>query len=67
MVTFPIQPELGMLRFLTNFTLDEDGATMVEYGLMVALIAVVLIGVVTLVGKSLSTMFGKVNTAISGT
>ena len=44
---------------------DERGATAVEYGLMVALIAVVIIGVVTLLGTSISTMFQSVVTAIS--
>jgi pilus assembly protein Flp/PilA len=66
----PLSPSfLGaiMSNFIKNFVKDEDGATMVEYGLMVALIAVVLIAVVTLVGKSLSTMFNNVNTAIGGT
>ena len=38
----------------------DEGATMVEYGLMVALIAVVCIAAVTLVGSSLSTLFGGV-------
>jgi pilus assembly protein Flp/PilA len=33
-----------------SFVRDEDGATMIEYGLMVALIAVVCIGAVTLLG-----------------
>jgi pilus assembly protein Flp/PilA len=56
-----------MSNFISKFVKDEDGATMVEYGLMVALIAVVLIAVVTLVGKSLSTMFNNVNSAIGGT
>ena len=37
---------------------------MVEYGLMVALIAVVCIAAVTLVGSSLSTLFGGVSTNI---
>ena len=36
---------------------DEEGATAVEYGLMVALIAVVIIGAVALIGTNLSTMF----------
>ena len=35
----------------------EEGATMVEYGLMVALIAVVCVVAVTLVGTNLSTLF----------
>ena len=57
-----------MKRFsdcLTRFVREEDGATMVEYGLMVALIAVVCIAAVTLVGTSLSTLFGGVSTNIS--
>ena len=44
---------------------DEDGATMVEYGLMVALIAVVCIAAVTLVGSSLATLFGGVSTNVT--
>jgi pilus assembly protein Flp/PilA len=57
--------EKDMSSFIKKFVKDEDGATMVEYGLMVALIAVVLIAVVTLVGQSLSGMFNDVNTAIT--
>ena len=38
----------------------EHGATAVEYGLMVALIAVVIIGAVTLLGNKLSTTFNNV-------
>ena len=36
-----------MIKKLINFFKDEEGATMVEYGLMVALIAVVCIVAVT--------------------
>lgn len=39
---------------------DDRGATAVEYGLMVALIAVVIIGAVILLGDNLSAMFGGV-------
>jgi pilus assembly protein Flp/PilA len=35
----------------------EDGATAVEYGLMVALIAIVIVGAVTLFGVSLRSSF----------
>ena len=35
----------------------DRGATAVEYGLMVALIAVVIIGAVTLLGQQLSSLF----------
>jgi pilus assembly protein Flp/PilA len=38
---------------------DEKGATAVEYGIMVALIAVVIIVAVTLLGGTLTSMFGK--------
>ena len=43
---------------------NEDGATAVEYGLMVALIAAVIIGVVTLLGGDVSGAFQKVVDAI---
>ena len=49
---------------IKNFFKDESGATAVEYGLMVALIAAVIIGVVTTLGNSLVAKFTEVNTAI---
>ena len=44
---------------VTSFLSDrrDRGATAVEYGLMVALIAVVIIGAVTLLGRQLSSLF----------
>ena len=42
----------------------ERGATAVEYGLMVALIAVVIIAAVSLLGNNLSTTFNNVATKI---
>ena len=42
----------------------ECGATAVEYGLMVALIAVVIIAAVTLLGNNLSTTFNNVASQI---
>ena len=42
-----------MIMKLINFFKDEEGATMVEYGLMVALIAVVCIAAITLIGTNL--------------
>jgi pilus assembly protein Flp/PilA len=54
---------------LTNtakkFFQGEEGATMVEYGLMLALIAVVCVTAVGLIGTTLNTKFGAVNTAIN--
>jgi pilus assembly protein Flp/PilA len=42
----------------------ERGATAVEYGIMVALIAAVIITVVTTLGGNLSSMFARVATKI---
>jgi pilus assembly protein Flp/PilA len=50
-----------MSKFVTRFMKDESGATAIEYGLIVALIAVVIITAVTAVGTSLSTQFNTIN------
>jgi len=42
---------------IRNFLKNEDGATAIEYGLIAALIAVVIITGVTAVGTTLSTTF----------
>lgn len=39
---------------------EEKGATAVEYGLMVALIAIVIIGAVSLLGNNLSALFAEI-------
>jgi len=43
---------------------EEGGATAVEYALMVALIAVVIIAAVAFIGKSASTQFHSVGTCV---
>jgi pilus assembly protein Flp/PilA len=45
-------------------TRDDRGATAVEYGLMVALIAIVIIVAVSVLGTNLSTLFGNVATSV---
>ena len=45
---------------------EERGASAVEYGLLVALIAVVIITAVTAIGTNLDTTFTDVGNAISG-
>jgi len=42
----------------------DRGATAVEYGLMVALIAAAIVAIVTTVGTNLTTQFGKVANAL---
>ena len=43
---------------------DDRGATAVEYGLMVALIAIVIIAAVTVLGTNLSSLFQRVAVAV---
>ena len=43
---------------------SDDGATAVEYGLIVALIAVAIIGAVTLLGTNISDLFNKAAASI---
>ena len=45
---------------LRKLFVREDGATMVEYGLMVALIAVVCIAAVTLLGTQIQAVFTSI-------
>ena len=49
-----------MKNLVSRFVSDESGVTAIEYGLIAALIAVVIIGAVTTVGKNLSTTFNSV-------
>ena len=53
-----------MNNIFTRFVRDESGATAIEYGLIAALIAVVIIGAVTAVGTKLSTTFSTVSTSL---
>ena len=45
------------LAVLRRFLKDEEGIAVTEYGLLVALVAVLLIGVVTVFGSSISSWF----------
>ncbi len=47
-----------------RFGTDERGASLVEYALLVALIAVVCIAAVTVLGKNASSKFDSVGTSI---
>lgn len=50
---------------LIRFFRDEEGATAVEYGLMVALIAAVIVAVVTTLGTEIKAAFTTVSNAIA--
>jgi pilus assembly protein Flp/PilA len=53
-----------MSKFVTRFLKDEAGATAIEYGLIAALVAVVLVVALGAMGTKLSGTFDKVNTAL---
>ena len=53
-----------MNRSVKQFLRDESGATAIEYGLIAALIAVVIITAVTAVGTNLSGTFKTVASSV---
>jgi len=56
-----------MIERIKGLFKDEEGATMVEYALMVALIAVVCIAVVTTLGSGANTKFKTASDKLSAT
>lgn len=56
-----------MSKFVSRFMKNESGATAIEYGLIAALIAVVLVAVMGTLGSGLTTAFGKIEDELSGT
>ncbi len=60
-----------MLRLWTayqsRFMKDEEGASMVEYALLVALIAVVVIAAALFLGGAISTKFEEVGSTVAAT
>ncbi len=53
-----------MNNLFARFVRDESGATAIEYGLIAALIAVVIIGAVQVVGTGLKTTFSTVGGSV---
>lgn len=54
-----------IVNFAKSLWKDEDGATAIEYGLLAALIAVVIIGAVSTLGGTLNKTFVRVNSQIT--
>lgn len=46
---------------IKSFFKDESGQAMTEYGLIIALVAIAVIGALTLVGTNLSNKFATIN------
>ena len=53
-----------LITTIRKFHNHEAGATMVEYGLMVALIAVVCLAAVTLLGTNINAIFNQIAAAV---
>jgi pilus assembly protein Flp/PilA len=53
--------EVKLQKFLSRFVKDESGAALVEYGILVGLIAVVCIAAVTLLGTTIQGVFNTIN------
>lgn len=53
-----------MVKQILNFLKDEEGASAVEYGLIVGLIAVAVVAVLLSMGGGLNTLFTRVDTNI---
>ena len=54
-----------MTSFAKRFLKNESGATAVEYGLIAALIGVVIIGGATILGQALSGKFTSIGTTVT--
>ncbi|MDO8048389.1 MULTISPECIES: Flp family type IVb pilin [unclassified Janthinobacterium] len=53
------------MNLIKNFIREEDGVTAIEYGLIAALIAVVIIAAVTIVGTQLKKTFSTIGTKLT--
>ena len=56
---------MQIIQSLKHFAQDEEGVTAIEYGLIAALIAVVIIAAVRLVGTNLDAVFDRVALELS--
>jgi pilus assembly protein Flp/PilA len=56
-----------LTAMIQQFLAEEDGATMIEYGLLAALIALVVAAAVVTVGTALQDRFTEVHDCVEGT
>lgn len=55
------------MNIFARFAQDESGATAIEYGLIAALISVVIIAAVSALGGTLNGVFDSINVELGGT
>ncbi len=53
------------VSLIVQFLKDDEGATALEYGLLAALIAAVIIGAVTTLGQVVSNTFNNISSSMS--
>lgn len=53
------------MNVIKNFLRDESGAAAVEYGMLVALIAAVIVTTVALLGTDIKSAFQRITTALA--
>ncbi|MBM9603832.1 Flp family type IVb pilin [Desulfopila inferna] len=56
----------SILTLIKNFLVEEDGVTAIEYGLIAALIAVVIITILGTTGDALVTIFTTISDELTG-
>jgi pilus assembly protein Flp/PilA len=56
---------MQVIHFIQKFARDEEGVTAIEYGLIAALVAVVIIAGATLLGTNLNALFTNIAGKIS--
>ena len=54
------------MEFLRKLWSDEEGQGMVEYGLIIALVSIVIILALTAIGTNLNTVFTDISTKLKG-
>jgi pilus assembly protein Flp/PilA len=57
---------MQLVNLVKSFGRNEEGQDLLEYALLVALIALVAVGAVTLAGTNVSTIFNRIAAAIGG-
>ena len=55
-----------VLQLISRFRRDDEGAALVEYGMLVGLIAVICVVAVTTLGTEVSAAFSKIASSLSG-
>ena len=56
---------MQLVNFAKSFVRNEEGQDLLEYALLVALIALVAVGAITLAGTNVNTIFGNIAAALT--